>query len=248
VTRGVALVLVAVATSLSMPTSVVADDQSEARRLFDEGTEAIHSGHPARARDLLERSLALVEHPATVWNLILALDRSDGLMRARELCDGLLSGEYGALTDERRAEATDSCDTVTTATPELTLVGEGAPRVTFHIDGAEAGEVDDGGELTTALDPGRHVVEASVAETRGDRRSLVLERAERSRLVLAVQLPDETETPPPESGGNALPWILGGTAVAVVAAVVIVAVLLSTSGSQDPIEGDFPVTETLLGP
>jgi hypothetical protein len=241
------------AVQVALVAPALADDTEEARRLFDEGTAAIHDGHPARARDLLERSLALVPHQATVWNLILALDRSDGLRRAGELCDELLEGGYGELEGAKLDEARATCDGLAEATPQLVLVGTGASRIALHVDGETVGVVRDRGEMMVPVDPGRHVVRAAIPDGEVSEQVIVeLSRGARERRVLeaprAIDL-GSNDPEPVDEGGGPWPWILGISGVAVVAAaVVLTVVLVSASSGPQPIEGDFPVTETLLGP
>jgi hypothetical protein len=251
--RFLAGALAVIGLHLCLAPSVKADDEEEARRLFEEGTAAIHAGHPARARDMLERSLALVPHQATVWNLILALDRSDGLERATELCDALLDGSYGALDESRRAEARSTCDAIAEATPQLILVGSGASRIVLHLDGERVGVVRDRGEVLLGVDPGRHVARAATRDGElGEPVVVELSRGARERRVLqapGIVLVAEEESPPEDEGASAWPWVLGiGGPVVVAAAVVLTVVLVSSSSGPQPLEGDFPVTETLLGP
>lgn len=223
----------------AVPDAARGDDDDQARRLFEEGTAAVHVEAWDRAVDRLERSLALSARPATAFNLVLALDGGHRLVRARALCVEVLEGHYGALDDERRGRAESVCARIAASVPHLEVSVGGASEIELRIDGEPAGALADGGRLERDVDPGRHILTASAAERRGEERVVMLGPGERQSIELRVHM---------MSGGDGdawVPWVLTAGGVALVGA--LVAIVLAFTLGPGPVGGDFPITATLLG-
>jgi hypothetical protein len=219
--------------------------ESEARSLFDEGRAALDARRWSEARQLLERSLELHSRASTAFNLALALHALDEVVRATELCDGVLGGVYGPIDGDRRARADEVCRDIRADLCVVVIEVTGADRIAIHVDGERVREVPDRGSVEVTLDPGRHVIGArSPGASVGDERVVRLERGERATIALGVSGGRDAEA---ESSSFAW-WAVAVGAAAVALAGAIVAIVLLQPEDPQPVGGDFPVTMTLVMP
>lgn len=214
------------------PLAVDPDAVAEARALFDEGTRAVHEGRFREADVALSRSLELISHPATAFNLVVALRGLGAMVRASGVCARAL--ETAPLDVARASEAHALCDEVRSAVAQLTVRAVGATPFVLWLDGAIQAELSPGDERSLALDPGDHHLLA-LAEG--------LSREHEVRLPPGGSVTLELSGPHPENVDVGLiVGVAAGSAAAIVVAVVI-GVLL-TYGSSAP-GYDYPVTTTL---
>lgn len=215
-----------------------ADPESEARALFERGTTALRAGRFPEAEEDLGHSLELHPHPATAFNLAVALRGGGKPLGALRICDRLLHGAYGDLERERRTQAEEICTAAEGEVATLEVEAIGAARVDVRIDGETVATLADGQTVRRRLDPGRHVVSASAADHAGDERTVQISRGTSARVALRV-VPIAVEGPRGGSSASPWPWIAGGVAVAL-GAVVVTALVLS---EDEPI----PVTNPAFG-
>lgn len=137
--------------------------ESEARALFSEADRAIDEGRFAEARDLLTRSLEARPHPATAFNLGVALRGTGQLHRAVEVFDAILGGRYGAIRDEQRREVETLRASVRGDFASITVAAcddSGAlesPLTTF-LDGQRQADLSACTLEELSVDPGEHVL------------------------------------------------------------------------------------------
>jgi hypothetical protein len=238
-----ALALAVLGAMLVHATAAAQDASSEdAQALFEQGRVALEEGRPAEAREPLERSFLLSPRPATAFNLIVAYWGSGRPVAAGMLCERLLDGAFGEIEQARRAQAEEVCASARADVAHLDIDVEGRGRATIRIDGESAGETDVPGSLERDLDPGRHVLTARAPGAVADERTIELGRGERATVRLRLVPSNRSDRA--EGGPRAWPFVLAGCLA--VAAVVLIVVLVATTGGQgDPVGGDFPVTATL---
>lgn len=205
---------------------------AEARSLFEEGTRAVHQGRFREADEALTRSLVLVPHPATAFNLVVALRGLGAMVRARGVCERSL--ESAALDAERAAEARSLCDEVRASVAQLTVRAVGETPFVLRVDGAIQGELTPGQERSLALDPGEHHLLA-IAEGLTREHDVRLPPGGSIALELSAPRPSDVDV-------GLVVGVAVGSAAAVVLAVVIG--VLVAGGSDGP-EYDYPVTMTL---
>lgn len=233
------------ALAASAPPAHAQDAVAEARRLFDEGREALHAARLTEAKEKLRRSLELHPNAATAFNLVLAYRGSGEPLEATRVCERLLAGDYGELAGERRAQASDTCEAAAAEIAHIEARAEGAERIDLRLDGAAWTAVA-GGEVARAdVDPGRHVISASAAAHAGEERAVTVERGGTASVVLRV-VPEPTE----REGSPATWWIVAGAGAAVVVGVIVAAVLLSggDDGPQAIANPDWGGVVTTLRP
>ncbi|MCA9671836.1 MAG: hypothetical protein KC503_39825 [Myxococcales bacterium] len=141
------------------PPACAAAKVGQAKRLFEKATQALQAGRLAEARDLLRRSLALHAHPATAFNLAVALRGTGEVTAAMTVLENLLAGRYGKLPASRRAEALRYREVTAKEVGKLDVHVRGAPKAAISIDGAPRATVT--GRAQLHVDPGSHRVSAS---------------------------------------------------------------------------------------
>lgn len=217
-----------------------AQDDDEARSLFDRGTTAVHEGRFADARIDLERSLTLAPRAPTAFNLVVALRGMGQLVAASDVCEGLLAGRYGEIAPAQRAEAMPLCDAARAGVAQLAVRVGGEATLEIRIDGLAVGEAAPGELVEQDLDPGAHVVTIVSAGHAPIDRAIELEPGARTELELVGPAPRPASSDP--DLGLVIGLSAGGAAL--VAAIVIVAVVASSSQRSN--DGDYPVVATLL--
>lgn len=154
--KGGGLAIAVVVWLTSMSASAQSGDAESARALFEQGVAAAAEERWPDAVTSFRASAALVERPATAYNLAVALDR---LGRAREALAAL--DDYARLAlpnDPRQADAATLRTQVQARIVTLRL-GVSPPDATVEIDG----EVEEGAgeQRSIAMDPGEHVLHVS---------------------------------------------------------------------------------------
>ncbi|HMJ16083.1 MAG TPA: tetratricopeptide repeat protein [Polyangiaceae bacterium] len=134
---------------------------TEARRQFDDAVERLKAGRFAEARDLLNQSLALAPNPATAFNLGVAYRGTGETQQAVEVLSSLLSGEYGHINSERRAEVSALLAAVTAEVGTLTIETRGAAVADVRVDGRSVGASRAAGRVVAKVDPGERLVTVS---------------------------------------------------------------------------------------
>ncbi len=204
----------------------------EARSLFELGTRAVHEGRFRDADEALSRSLALAPHPATAFNLVVALRGLGAMVRASEVCEAQLRS--AALDEARAAEARSLCDDVSAAIGRLTVRGVGERPFVLRLDGVAQGEIAPGEERTFSLDPGDHHLLA-LADGQSREHEVRLPAGGVIALALSAPRPESVDV------GLVAGIAAGGAALVVVAVVIGVVAASSSAGPTY----DYPVTMTL---
>ena len=151
------------------PPSAAAVDQ--AKRLFDEATEALRVGRFADAVKALRASFDLVPRTATAFNLAVALRGTGDVLGALGLFDRLLSGELGALDAAKRAQVAELRAEVARDVAAVTITATGAEAVEVRLDGRILG-VTRGEPITAKVNPGAHRIVASAPDRETAERAL----------------------------------------------------------------------------
>jgi hypothetical protein len=231
--RAAISVAVLVVVSLS-PRAAHADDQQEARQLFERALTELEAGNAAEGRDLLRRSNELYPTIPTRVNLAIALRRTGEAPEAVSMLEALLEDEGSSMGAADRARIEEQLALARGALATLRIRVQGA-RGTVEVDGMPAGEADDGEELIVSVGAGDHVVVAENAT--GEVRSEVLVAAgETSSVVLALGAmrgpAPGTETVQDDEGGVS-PWVWVGIALGVLAVGAAVTAILLTTTAED---------------
>ena len=184
-TRVVALLLLVPAVAAAAPSSA---DQAEAKRLFEEGKEAMSVGRFSEARGRFKKSLELVPKASAAFNLAVALRGMGQPKEAHDVLQALLGGKYGELPKERRGQVQSLADEARRDVARLAIAVKGAPRASVLVDGARMGDVRAGQKLTLDLNPGERVVtvSAKLRETVERRVTLAPGKAEAIEIDLPL--------------------------------------------------------------
>lgn len=206
----------------------------EARRLFSEGTRAVHEGRMRDAERDLSRSYELVRRPATAFNLVVALRGLGSLVRAMEICTTYLETPEAALDADRAAEVDAICTEARAGVAELHVRAAGTAPFDVRVDDAPLGRLRPMDERTVPLDPGDHRIVAIDGDLRSEQ-EVSLPAGARLSIELTAPVASTLD----------VPLVVGlsvGGAVLVVGAIIAVAVATSSSGPTY----DYPVTATLM--
>lgn len=177
--------MIALVAVLGLATASAQD--AGARRLFDQGNEALETGRFAEARDLFRESLALGPNAGTAFNLAVALRGTGQTIEAVEVLDGLIDGTYGSLSSAQREEA-ERFRTATAA--EIAVVHvrvSGAPRVEVRLDGRRLATLAEGERAELRADPGDHVLTASAPRRETAEERIALDRGGSRVVELALR-------------------------------------------------------------
>ncbi|MEM6532244.1 MAG: hypothetical protein AAF654_06450 [Myxococcota bacterium] len=112
-----------------------ASPKADARRAFEEGTEALSTGRFADAVSDFERCLNLAKRPPCAFNLAVAHRGTGDVLAAEQVLMGLLTGTWGRLAKTRRRQVTALLQETRkqVATLEVRLTAEAGPTV--RLDG-----------------------------------------------------------------------------------------------------------------
>ncbi len=259
--RALLATTVAMAFLFCPASEAAAQDMSareEARALFERGREAQSENDLASARTLFLRSLELEPRAATAFNLAVVCGALGRVAEAHEHYEDLLTGEYGELREQQRAQVEDLAREVAERIARVRLVVTGASDVVLSIDDeeAESEPLTDGVPRALVLDPGSHVLALRAEGRPPERRELELDEGETRelRVEFAATGPttgggggrDDSEGEVAEEGGG-LTWLWVTLAV-VAAGAIGVGVFFAVDGASGGgrLEDDvFGVTETL---
>jgi hypothetical protein len=206
---GVFLVIAAMAPPRASIAAPGEATQPDAQALFEQGKDAMSVGRFAEAERLFQRSLELVPKASAAFNLAVARRGMGKPKEAHDTLLDLLAGRFGPLPDDRRAQTEELARETERDVATLIVAMKGAPVAEVRMDGARVGDVAEGRELRTTVNPGEHLVTLSaklrdtaeraiaVGPGRTGRvaAALTLSReARRATLVLVAELPsDEVE-------------------------------------------------------
>lgn len=253
--------LVVVLTLLAAAAPSSAQDPMNARALFTAGVEALQADEPERARAHFEESLRLHAHPATAFNLAVALHELGRLRDAEQYLGALRAGRYGELDDEASTAARALLTEVRSGLATLDVQVRGVvDEARVEVDGEERGRVTaDGAPLLIETDPGEHELRAVSEAGSSPPRTVRVEPGGGASVVLeieAIPLPEAApglplaEPEPDAAPGDdtVLHVILAVVIGALVVGGAVTAGVLLSQGAA-PIEDDvFGVTVTLGGP
>ncbi len=242
------------AASIARAQALDATADAEAQALFRRGVSLGEEDRWAEALELFRRSRELIERPNTIFNIGFALFRLGRFGAAIAAFDEYLAATEGE-TSERRDESARLRGEAVAGLAEITLHVSPAGAELF-IDGEPAGAAE-GGARRVTLDPGRHVLRATLA---GHREAsitisvLAAERGERSLslepAVPAVTTAEPIEDQPAEvvvdDGGDiaAEPWlwiVIGVVLAGGAAGAIAGGVIASESGPPPPYGGSSGV-------
>ncbi len=164
-----------------VPAQAAADDAADARVSFEEGLELLDDGRYADATRAFERSLALREAPATLYNLGLA-HRGAGENRRAIAAFERFVEVYGERAPRLRADAQTILEELRASLARVRIELRGEPEELF-VDGSPVA-LDEVRELV--LDPGSHHFEARRAGYAPARAERDLEPGSETRLTLDV--------------------------------------------------------------
>lgn len=251
--------LVVVLTLLAAAAPSSAQDPMNARALFTAGVEALQADEPERARAHFEESLRLHAHPATAFNLAVALHELGRLRDAEQYLGALRAGRYGELDEEASTAARALLTEVRSGLATLDVQVRGVVDEA-QVDGEERGRVTaDGAPLLIETDPGEHELRAVSEAGSSPPRTVRVEPGGGASVVLeieAIPLPEaapelplaEPETDAAPGDDTVLHVILAVVIGALVVGGAVTAGVLLSQGAA-PIEDDvFGVTVTLGGP
>lgn len=233
---------VAVASAQDVDSATIPEASLErARELFNAGRAALDARRPRQAQELLAESFGIVERIGTGYNLALAHRANSEPIQAVALCERILAGELGELSDDQRALATLLSEVSQSEIARVSIRWTNAEEATLSVDDAEPRIVRQGEAFE--INPGAHVFEAEAGPRRGRVEQQINpgETVEvHVELVEPEPLPGLEEPPPPRRG-----WIAAVVAV-VVAAGVGVALAFTLRDDNKPLEDDvFGVVEAL---
>jgi hypothetical protein len=134
---------------------------AEAQTLFERGKDAMSVGRFSEAERLFGQSVALVPKASAAFNLAVARRGMGKPKEAHDTLSELLAGRYGALPDDRRAQADELAHETEAEIATVIVAMTGSPTAEVRVDGAKAGDIADGGSLTASVNPGEHVVTLS---------------------------------------------------------------------------------------
>ena len=257
-TKRCALML-AIALSVAQSARARAQDtRDRARDLFERGTRSLDEHEYEVARDRLQGSLALQAHPATAYNLALALDGLGQRRAASEVLRNVLEGAYGAIDDERAREARRVLAQVRATLGTIVVRVDGAPEALVRLDGIAVGTLREGAVLALDADAGERRVSATASDARTVTRAVGVRAGSTTEVILSAPPPvralrsaararrsGRAREDADGDGAGAWPWLAASAAVVAAVAVVAVVLLAPPQPTRDPVFGDV---EVLLGP
>lgn len=213
-------------------------DEAAAAALFRRAVSLGQEERWAEAHELFRRSYALVERPATLFNLAYSLFRVGRFRESVALFDEYTGGIEGT-ADRRRSDAMRLRADAASLLAEVTL-DVSPPDAAVYVDGAVALAV--GSERTLVLDPGSHRVVARLDGFDEASFEVLATAGERSRrsvhLVSAlgeasVSGPVVGARPPADRdlAEEPLFWLAVGGGVVLVGGAIALGVTLGTAGA-----------------
>jgi hypothetical protein len=215
-------------------------DLARARELYNQGLTQVAAGDWAGALATFQEVAKIKMTPQVRFHIARSKEK---LGRLNEALGGyrLAEHEATALGDkgqELLEEVQKARSALEARIPKLVIVrGEGAEAARIALDGVTLGEAQIGSEISA--DPGPHVINVTLPDGRRFSRTVELEEGKTQELELDAPQGDggsapvtsdaEPSTEPDreptvaaaDSGGSALPWIVGGVGVASLAAAAV---------------------------
>jgi hypothetical protein len=164
---------------------------NDPQALFEKGKDAMSIGRFAEAERLFQLSLDLAPKASAAFNLAVARRGMGKPKEAHDTLLELLAGRYGPLPDDRRAQTEELAHETERDISTLVVSMKGAPVAEVRIDGARIGEVTDGRELRTPVNPGEHLVTLSAKLRDTTERSVVAGPGKTSRVATTLTLSRE---------------------------------------------------------
>jgi hypothetical protein len=242
----VGLALTLAASAHAQDAAPGASQTAVARDLFAQGVELSQAEDWEAAADRFERSLALRDSMVVAYNLGVALVRSGRVVLGREHLRRAARAE--GTPPPVRAAARQLLEETAPLVGRLRVSLDGDPEdVVVEVAGRRlpAAAYD----VPTPADAGLQTVVATLEGQVLDRQDVDVPAGGEASVVLDVSRPepevdlaaavDDALVPAPEErGGNPWPWVAVGVGAVLVAGAVLV-VVLATSGTQAPFEGDL---------
>ena len=235
-----------VALAILLVTSASAQGESEAdleraRTLFEEARVDFDAGRFPAARIKLEESLRLAPRTGTAMNLARTLRSLGEPLRAEEVLEGMLEGEYGDLPQDRAEAARALTVEVRAEAVSVRVRFSGRERASLEIDGQRVGEIASRA-IERRLNPGTHRVVVVGDDGARDVEEVTLAPGESIEVALHLEAAradttDDATDEPPRRGWI---WAIVGIVVAGAAATAVGVVL-----TRDPRVSDsvFPRAE-----
>ncbi len=224
-------------------------DEARAQRFFELGKQAIASGRFAEARQNFEASLVRVPRVAAAFNLAIAYRGIGMPVESYETLTRIERGIYGPVREDRRDQIRQLAKEAQhdIAYLDLRVTGGGASSVLVKIDGQDVGTLDPTGTLVVPLNPGSRSLRVSGEGLQPIDKQVNPKPGEKLTLsLLLVPVPADDRTRSVErSSVLQSPWFWLGAGVVVAGAAVTTAVVVSSSGTRDPVsDPTFGVTTT----
>jgi len=230
------LLLLGAAVASAQP----ATERSETRHaeLFTAAQAAMDRQEAARARDLLREALDLrPDHGPTAYFLALTLRDTGEIVEAVRLLDSLLTGSFGDVPADFRAEADGLRTELRARIASLSLRVIGPEAAEVRIDGEPRGTASNDTPLALEVDPGPHRIYASADDHDPAERAIDVDPGERLMLELTLARSEAPATEVPVADPfRKRPgfWVLMAAVVVVVAGGVALGVTLGRDdGSLD---------------
>lgn len=230
------------------------NDEARALQLFQEGTAALRKGDMPAARARLSESARLYPHPATAFNLAVAMKGMGDAVAALEQLEPLAEGKLGALPVEQQKQVRELLASLRGQTADVQLQLVDAKEVEVAIDAVPAGRLQRNAAHRMRVNPGRRVFEFSANGYSTQVRDLVVGKGETAELHVAMGAPLALLRPPVAASKaevTAPPWYrrtwfyVAASTVVVVAATGAYLLLQPNEPQRDPV---FGVTQTLRVP
>jgi len=241
------VVVVSLAIPALLATPVRAQDAvQQARERFGEGVDCVESEDWACAEERFREALALHDAATIRYNLASVLVELGEYPEAARLAASVLDDDEADDALRERAQALLDLVAERGGVAEVAIDGA-PPDAELRVDG-EVVPPEQHGAIPLA--EGEHVFSIHAGgETLSERTETVEAGATVPVPIAVVATPEETaEQSDEESGGGVdfdalvedpIFWAVAGGAVAGVVLIVVIIAVAASSGSQDPVMGDF---------
>jgi tetratricopeptide (TPR) repeat protein len=200
---------------------------AKAKVLFIEGVELFKDGQHAQALEKFEASYALRPHWRLHLNIGLCFMELSMYTRAKAAFDAFLTEGKDEIQESERKQVTAELAKLEKIIAVLDIRIETAGAV-VELDGRNVVEEAAAGPID--VDPGSHVIKASLEGFEPYREEFIVSKGERRSLeikLVPLQVGGATEPvseEPPRKGGEAF-WVMGSLTVALAAGAVATGVL-----------------------
>lgn len=142
----------------SPDSAATASDETRAEALHVRGAAALLDARFAAARDFFRQAMQLVPNGGSAYNLALALRGTGESLAAIAAFEGILAGEFGPVSDERRHDIERWIVEERGALAVIELSIEGPAAAQLRVDGSELGRVEGVSPRRLSLDAGRRAL------------------------------------------------------------------------------------------